>query len=177
MSQRVSLAVAALLPLLSALAACSGGPSVTPEPPELTGFWMFNEEESDDPQQALSMPGRPAGRGGAAMAGQAGIGIRITQTDSTVILDYIGGRDLTVYPDGRTIRRETPSGGTFSMEARWKDGKLVIERRMGRGMTMVQSVYLSDDGQQLYVKTTIESSRMGSVQIRRVYDARIEDGS
>lgn len=175
MNWRGLLLTALLAPVLTALAACSGGSDVAPAQPDMSGFYLFNEEESDDPSQLTGMPGRPAGFGGGGAGGGPGTGIQIEQTDSTVTIDYIGGQQQRLYSDGRTVRRERPSGGSMSMTCNWKDGKLKVETKMsgGRGGTMstVTTHWLSDDGRRLNVRTLIEGSRMQPVQFTRVYDA------
>ncbi len=67
MSRRVLLTFV-LFPFLAVLAACSGGSDVAPEQPDMSGFFMLNEDESDDPTQLVGMPGRP---GGSAVAERA----------------------------------------------------------------------------------------------------------
>lgn len=175
MNWRGLLLTALLAPVLTALAACSGGSDVAPAQPDMSGFYLFNEEESDDPSQLTGMPGRPAGFGGGGMGGGPGTGIQIEQTDSTVTIDYVGGQQQRLYSDGRTVRRERPGGGSMSMTCNWKDGKLKVETKMsgGRGGTMstVTTYWLSDDGRRLKVRTLIEGSRMQPVQFTRVYDA------
>jgi hypothetical protein len=66
MNRRGLLLTAFLAPVLTVLAACSGGSDVAPAQPDMAGFYLFNEEESDDPAQLTGMPGRPAGFGEAA---------------------------------------------------------------------------------------------------------------
>ncbi len=176
MRRRIPLAAALIAPLLAALAACSGGSDVAPEPPDLSGFYLFNQEESDDPSQLTGMPGRPAAfGGGSSMGGSPGTGIQIEQTDSTVMIDYVGGQQQRLYTDGRTVRRERPGGGSMSMTCNWKGEKLKVESKMsgGRGgsMSTVTTYWLSDDGRRLFVKTLIEGGRMQPVQFTRVYDA------
>ena len=102
----------------------------------MSGFYLFNEEESDDPSQLTGMPGRPAGFGGGGMGGGPGTGIQIEQTDSTVTIDYVGGQLQRLYSDGRTVRRERPGGGSMSMTCNWKDGKAAAcSRCNSRGCT------------------------------------------
>jgi hypothetical protein len=116
------------------------------------------------------MPGRPGGFGRAGMAGGPGTGVQIVQTDSTVTVDYTGGMQLTLHTDGRKIRREAPNGGSFTLESRWQENRLVVERSMRR-MKIIQHYWLSEDSARLYVRTLIEGSRMAPIEFRRTYDA------
>ena len=175
MFRRVLLAFV-LFPLLAVLAACSGGSGVAPEQPDMSGFFMLNEDESDDPTQLVGMPGRPAGFGGGG-GGDAGMALRIEQTDSTLTVSSVGGgqQSMQLFTDGRTVSREMPNGATITTKCSWKDGKLKVETKMsgGRGGTMstVTTYWLSDDGRRLNVRTLIEGGRMQPVQFTRVYDA------
>lgn len=161
------------------LGACSGGADVAPQATDLSGFYFYNADASEEPSALLSMPGRPAGFGGGGMAGDAGGGIQVEQTDSTVTIDYIGGQTLRLFTDGREIRREMPNGAISTTKSSWKDGKLRIERRVAGGsggrrpsgaMETITTVWLENDGQRLYVRTLIEG-RGQPIQVTRVYDA------
>ncbi len=171
--------VLAVLPLLATVVACSGGGDLEPERPDLSGYWMLNEEESEDPEDRpnLSMPGRPAGFGGGMAAGMARgfSAFTIEQTDSTVSLRSIEGMNYEVHTDGRSVESQVGQG-TSTLKARWKGERLVIDRTMGRGTKMTQSFELSEDGRQLYMKITIEMSRGGPVYFKRVYDAPASRG-
>ena len=78
-------------------------------------------------------------------------------------------RGRIVYTDGRKVNRDYGEGRLVEVKARWKKGVLEIERKGERG-TQRESYRLSDDGQQLLIKSKLQMGGMGSMEIERVYD-------
>ncbi len=165
----------------------------------LTGKWVLNEDESEDPrtkfQQAVSAAGRSdgsrGGRGrGRGMRGggkreqmqqtmqmlmEASLRLNIVQDDSTVTIVGAEGTRLVLYPDGRKIEYPIEGVGTVETKAGWKGDKLVVERKMEGGRKVTRTYELASEGQQMYVNVRFEGGQLqGPVDIRRVYDVAAE---
>ena len=165
----------------------------------LSGVWMLNQDESEDArvkfQEAMASGTRGGGRGGGRgargaggpdrgqmqetmqMVMQAAMLLTITQDDSTVTILGSKGSEIVVYPDGREIEVPIEDVGTVETKARWKGDKLQIERKFEAGLKITATYELKSDGKQMHVQTKFEGGPMPStVNVRRVYDARAEDG-
>ncbi len=163
----------------------------------LSGSWVLNLDESDDPREQFGREDRPEGgrrrgmrrrRGdsqgaegaegaegeGPRRGGGGGLGARrqfdITQDHGSVTFTRGNGLSRTLETDGQIITREL-RGGEVEIRAFWSDGDLVIERTRSEGGAFTQTYSLSDDGAQLFLTIRIENDRLdGPIEFRLVYD-------
>ena len=76
---------------------------------------------------------------------------------------------LTIVPDGKTHKRETPAGGV-EIEASWKDLALQIKTKSPSGREVTQRFDIGDDGR-LEVVTNFALPRLDdTVEIVTRYD-------
>lgn len=176
----------AALASLGPLTSCSSGNMAAPEHPDITGTWVINLEQSDQPgdQLARERPeGAPGGRPGAAsgerrermatglaVALQNSVAFRIEETDSTLTLTGAEGLERVFYPDGQDRQRRIEGLGYVRMKTRWKGDKLVVERELEVGVKVTEEFEMAEDGRQLFVTMKISGGARG-VEFRRVYDA------
>lgn len=120
-------------------------------------------------------PGAERGGGrGMFEAMNAGLdSLRIRHEDPVLHVAYADEREDTFYTDGRKVRRESDRGGA-EIEARWKDGRVVVEEKGGGGGKILRTFELSPGHDRLYLTTRIDNPRLGAVTVRRVYDADVE---
>jgi hypothetical protein len=159
------------------LAGCTSGGSVAPQPPDLSGTWILNSAESEDPREQFEGQREPGDRQprvifaptiSAAIA--ASRVFKIEQADTTLTLSSAEGPKFTFYPDGREVVRPISGLGEVRTVSRWKGDRLIVERRLDGGATINTTYQLADEGKRLQVSTKI--SGIGrSIKFRRVYDA------
>lgn len=166
--------------------------------PDLSGSWVLNYDESDDPRQvmreAMERSGMRRGGGqgrrgrmrgnreqrqgrmGALM--EATVAFEIVQDDSSVTFATSGREKLVLYSDGRKVKHSVEGFGTVETKARWKGDKLVVERQMPQGGKVTRTYRISEDGQRLYVMVKLEGGRMPRpIEYRQVYDAKADAGA
>ncbi|UCC74692.1 MAG: hypothetical protein JSV86_09120 [Gemmatimonadota bacterium] len=192
-SESSVLGIGSALPLALMLLALQVLPAsaVQVDRPNLSGSWVLNEEESDNPREQM----RPAS--GSGMQGRQGGGMRgrppggdprgdreqmrrlmegphafkILQDDSTVTIVTEDGMRLVLFPDGQEREDLVEGLGATKLTADWQGGKLVVARKSDSGPEATQSYELSDDGGQLVVRVRIEHPQMPRpIEFRRVYD-------
>ncbi len=155
---------------------------------ELSGTWILNEEESDDPREMMErrgggrrgpmggMRGRMGGgrqraedtREAMESAMQASTQLRLTVEDRQVTIEPLEGEPLVVPTTGEAIEK-TVNGRTIEIAGRWEDGKLVVERRIEGGFRVTQTYSRDPGASQMLVTVLVEGPR--TVTFRRVYDA------
>jgi hypothetical protein len=128
---------------------------------------------------------RGGGGGGEAAGGGAGFGraagplgmysrpireLKIEQTDSTISLSDPRGTPRVYYLDGRKDIQPLLGGENMEIVAKWKDGKLTVERKVG--FDSVKEVYSVDSKtHELQVQVRIASPKLDKpVDSRRIYD-------
>jgi hypothetical protein len=165
--------------------------------PNLTGTWILNRDQSDNPrekmQQAMGAASGGNGAGGEGRYqenGRTGRGpggggmmselakLTIEQTDGNVKISGASGQELaTTQPE--TSKAESNQGNEnqagmgawrFAPAAAQWQGNQLVAKSEGRGTT-TRTYELSPDGKQLYVTTKVESQRFSQpVTYRLVYD-------
>ncbi len=170
----LTLATAALV------SSCSGPASPAPDPPDLSGTWLLNPQLSEDPREELRqdrdardrLPGGNRARvepwEGSPLLGSRVF--RIEQTDSTVTVVTPEGSPVVFYVDGRPVEGKIEGLGEVRTLARWKGEKLEVERRFSGDAKITTTYQLTDEGQQIEVKTKL-SGFVRSFDFRQVYDA------
>lgn len=126
--------------------------------------------------------GRNGGSGGAMSAGMGGGGgvrlpdlLQVAQTDSLVSLADSTGRTLehiTLVP--MPPDTSAANHGIWSYAGAWKDGQLEVAHTNWRGMKIVDTLVLADDGHALVITTHVAGDdQMPARTFKRVY-ARVE---
>ncbi|NOT08404.1 MAG: hypothetical protein HOP28_09385 [Gemmatimonadales bacterium] len=98
--------------------------------------------------------------------------IRVEQSDTIIIVVDGQGLPLVYFIDGRKV--EEPSGGepSFETSAKYKDGKLSADRKVGPSDMVKESYTLDSEHHKLIVTLKISSPAfLRPVEIKRVYDA------
>jgi len=118
-------------------------------------------------------------RGGAGLAlGPVGAYARplpeivIVQSDSTVTVTDPSGLIHTFWLDGRKESVQMPGTEPMEISARWKSGKLTVERKFTT-LGSVREVYsLSKDGKGLMVEVRLTAPALSQpVDSKRIYEA------
>ncbi|HJR35912.1 MAG TPA: hypothetical protein VJ817_13235 [Gemmatimonadales bacterium] len=98
--------------------------------------------------------------------------ILVVQTDSTIVISDDASLPQTLYLDGRKSEEPMPGAESMFTTAKWKDGKLTVERKLG-GSGSIREVYTLDAAKRrLMVEAKLTSAELqGTLEVRRVYDA------
>jgi hypothetical protein len=95
----------------------------------------------------------------------------ITQTDSTVAFESEGGSPLVLHPDGRKADQMVRGIGKVELKARWKDDRLIVERKLESGLKLEQSYERSQDGKRLLLKVELSGGSLPDfIELRRIYE-------
>jgi len=97
--------------------------------------------------------------------------LTISHAEPMLTIQAASGRERVVFTDGRVIEEERSHGGKTKVEAQWKDGRIQIVSKSETGTKVTEAFSITADGAHLTVTTTMEGGRMGTVTIRRIYDA------
>jgi hypothetical protein len=98
--------------------------------------------------------------------------ILVVQTDSTIVISDDATLPQTLYLDGRKVEEPLPGAESMFTTAKWKDGKLTVERKLG-GSGSIREVYVLDAAKRrLTVDAKLTSGQLqGTLELRRIYDA------
>jgi hypothetical protein len=98
--------------------------------------------------------------------------IRVEQNDTVVIINDDKGLPQIFYIDGRKVEEPMPGAEPKQTVAKWKDGKLTVDRKMG-GVGAIKEVYILDaEKKRLTVEAKLTSPTLGkTVEVKRVYDS------
>jgi hypothetical protein len=98
--------------------------------------------------------------------------ITIEQSDTVLTIRDDQGLPQLIYLDGRKFEEPTAGSEPKQTTAKWKDGKLTIERKLG-GIGSIRETYVLDpEKHRLVVDARLTSPDLGkTLEIRRVYDA------
>lgn len=153
----------------------------------VAGQWTLNRALSDDPTDQLmnvrggAVPPGGAGRPPPAQGGSSFDVIRraveafgVRQTDSTVTIVY-PDRELLLFTDGRKQKIAAPDGREVEYRALWEGSSLVIERRLGGGLTLTERYSVHAGTGRLHVLTRLAGERLPTpISFMRVYDPAAE---
>jgi len=97
--------------------------------------------------------------------------LQIDQRGKQIVITDDSGHAQTYYPDGKKHEGKDANGNKISTKAEWEGTSLVAETKLGRSEILTETFRLSEDRNQLYVKSRLETPSLpGPVNIRRVYD-------
>jgi hypothetical protein len=95
----------------------------------------------------------------------------IRQDDTTVTISDAGGQMQPLATDGRKVKETLLSGAELETQARWKDGRLTIDRKQSK-VGSVREVYFVDvASRKLILEIRLTSKSLPrALEFRRVYD-------
>jgi hypothetical protein len=108
------------------------------------------------------------------MLTEEGSSITVNQSDSTVVLTYANGSSFEIVTDGKEREKAITGLGDVKVKAEWKDGQLVIERKLEDGLKVREEYTRGPDSPRLLVVTSV-SGLPRDLTFRSVYDRR-DDG-
>jgi hypothetical protein len=78
----------------------------------------------------------------------------------------------TLYLDGRKVEEPLPGAESMYTTAKWKDGKLTVERKLGGNGSIREGYVLDAAKPRLTVDAKLTSGQLqGTLEVRRVYEA------
>jgi hypothetical protein len=95
----------------------------------------------------------------------------VQQADTGVVVEYGDGSRLVYKPDGKE-RKLTPMGGAeVKTKAAWKDGALIIDRKLESGTKVHDEVTIGTSAEHLFISTTIMPAKLPrEIKFKSVYD-------
>jgi hypothetical protein len=96
----------------------------------------------------------------------------VVQNDSTIVISDDASLPMTLYLDGRKVEEPLPGAESMYTTAKFKDGKLTVERKLG-GSGSIREVYVLDAAKRrLTVDAKLTSGELqGTLEVRRIYEA------
>lgn len=97
--------------------------------------------------------------------------VLIKQDDSTVAISDIAGQLQTFYTDGRKVKEPQLVGADMQTTAKWKDGKLEVERKQDKGGSLKETWDIDPVSKKLVLTIKLSTPSLArSLEFRRVYD-------
>jgi len=122
--------------------------------------------------------GGGGGMGGGRMQGPLGMYARplpelvIEQTDTTVSISDVRGTPRVYKTDGKKSTEPLLGADTLEVTAKWKDGKLTTERKLGSYGTIRETYHVDLDTHQLIIDVKLTGGQGGApIEMRRIYVA------
>jgi|KBSSwiStaDraftv2_1062776.scaffolds.fasta_scaffold34674_3 hypothetical protein len=98
--------------------------------------------------------------------------IVVVQTDTVIVISDDASVPMILYLDGRKVEEPLPGAESMVTTAKWKDGKLTVERKLGSTGSIREVFTMDAAKKRLVVEAKLTSAQLqGSMEIRRVYDA------
>jgi hypothetical protein len=91
----------------------------------------------------------------------------VTQAELEIVVEESPGQTRNLYPDGKTY--ETDEGAT-RIRTRWKDGRLVVERKNVRGWRLIETWDLAPGRDRVVIHRLLEGGSGPKLSLTRVYD-------
>ena len=165
-------------PALKLQALLEKGPTVVSGMREGRGRPSTGAGRLDRPESGSSGAAGASAAGAAAMRSgpyarvmRPAAQILVVQTDSTIVISDDTSLPQTLYLDGRKVEEPLPGAESMFTTAKWKDGKLTVERKLG-GSGAIREVYTLDAAKRrLLVEAKLTSAELqGTLEVKRVYD-------
>ena len=122
--------------------------------------------------------GEVGGGGMGRMQGPLGMYARplpelvIEQTDTTVSISDVRGTPRVYKTDGKKSTEPLLGADTLEVTAKWKDGKLTTERKLGSYGAIRETYHVDLDAHQLIIDVKLTGGQGGApVEMRRIYVA------
>jgi len=165
------------------------------DPSSLNGKWKLNMKESDDPrakfqkawrdQEKSQKPSEERG-GRPPESMEPGVNAKkerplaffsnvdeftITCTPAEAKVVDSSGKERVLYLDGRKSEFPAEKERVIGFLAKWQEDSLVIDSLTNRAGEVSETLYLSEDGKQLYVKMRMQPLMLEEpLTVIRVYD-------
>lgn len=98
--------------------------------------------------------------------------LTIEQTDSTVSISDVRGTPRVYRTDGKKQTEPLLGADTLEITAKWKDGKLSTERKLGSYGSIRETYRVDTEAHQLIIDVKLTGAQGGSpVEMRRIYVA------
>jgi hypothetical protein len=163
----------------------------------LSGLWRINPDKSQEADQGFEGDWAPNGRRepppedsrrprGTPRGGQPEPGydptvmlgflrpvlqMLIRQTDSTIAISDASGQLATYPTNGKTVREPQLVGKDFEITAKWKDGSLLIDRKLPSLGTLKETYWLDPATGELVLHVKVSGPRFPrGIEMRRVYE-------
>lgn len=165
-------------PALKLQALLEKGPTVVSGMREGRGRPSTGAGRLDRPESGSSGAASASAAGAAAMRSgpyarvmRPAAQILVVQTDSTIVISDDASLPQTLYLDGRKVEEPLPGAESMLTTAKWKDGKLTVERKLG-GSGSIREIYTLDAAKRrLLVEAKLTSAELqGTLEVKRVYD-------
>jgi hypothetical protein len=183
----VSALVLATALLLGADTAAGSAP-----PPDLSGRWVLNEEQSEDAREKIraarggrrdggggfggrghpagGRPGVPPGGGDPRAAMRAALEaadeMTITHTAREIAILDRDGRLRALHPDGEKY----PNASGAEVKARWDKDRLVVQTSREHGPAVTETWRMAGEPAQLVIELRLQPPNGEPVTVKRVYD-------
>jgi hypothetical protein len=95
--------------------------------------------------------------------------IAVKQSDSIVLLTYGDGAPLESLTDGKEREKAVSGLGKIKVKAEWKDGQLIVERKLEGGIKVREEFTRGLDSPRL-ITVTIVTGMPTELKFRSVYD-------
>lgn len=122
--------------------------------------------------------GARAGGGGRASMGPLGLYARplqqlvIVQTDSTVTMTDPSGTPRTYHLNGKKEFEPLIGADTLEITAKWKDGKLTTERKLGSFGNIREVITVDPETHELSIEVRLSGGQLSQpIDLHRIYDA------
>jgi hypothetical protein len=93
--------------------------------------------------------------------------LAVTQAGAEIAIDEKFGRTRRLHPDGKKYKTDN---GASEIKTSWKEGKLLVETKGGRGGGVVETWELVPDRSRIIVMVKMEGGFGPSVTLKRIYD-------
>lgn len=95
----------------------------------------------------------------------------VEMSDSMIVIRDGGEIPQKIYLDGRTVQEPALTGPPVELTAKWKDGKLSVERKIGELDTMRETYSFDKKNNRLIVEAKVTSTTFQRpLELKRVYD-------
>jgi len=160
-------------------AALEKGPTVVDGMREGRGRPSTGAGRLDRPESGSSNAAAASAGGAAAMrSGPFGRVMRpspqiiVVQTDTSIVISDDASLPVILFLDGRKVEEPLPGAESMVTTAKWKDGKLTVERKLGSTGSIREVFTIDPAKHRLTVEAKLTNAQLqGSIDIRRVYDA------
>lgn len=98
--------------------------------------------------------------------------LAVTQSGTEIAIDEKFGRTRRLHPDGKKYKTDN---GASEIKTSWKEGKLLVETKGGRGGGVAETWELVPDRSRIIVMVKMEGGFGPSVTLKRIYD-RAKEG-
>jgi len=123
---------------------------------------------------------RPAGGGGSPRGNMGPLGLYarplpqlvIGQTDTTITMTDPSGTPRTYRINGKKEFEPLIGADTLEITAKWKDGKLTTERKLGSFGTIREVITIDPEAHELIIEVRLSGGQLSQpLDLVRVYDA------